>query len=228
MLYSENLDLAFVHIAKTGGVSFRAFLQETFPDMRDLPELEGPHHTVTELFETLQKRGRDPLKTRIVTLIRHPFAQVVSQYTYWKSDLISELEGNLPHVIDARRMTFPEFVDAWVIEDQYATMLLIDNKLPENVNIIRLEHLQGDTERVFNRELGLNIEVCIPHLNRSSEMPFADVYTDEAKKIVRCVYKWYFQTDWNGTINPRWPLQTNSSSLTMDKIDIVTGEPLVR
>ncbi len=208
MLYSEKLDLAFVHIAKTGGVSFRAFLQERFPDMCDLPELPSPHHTVTELFDMLQKRGRDPLETKIVTLIRHPFAQIVSQYTYWKSDdLISEAERALPHVIDARRMTFPEFVGACVIEDQYATMLLIDNKLPENVNIIRLEHLQRDTERVFNRELGLNIEVCIPHLNRSSEMPFADIYTDEAKKIVRYVYKWYFQTDWNGTINPRHPLK---------------------
>src|SRR3954465_13092159 len=133
MLYSENLNLAFVHITKTGGSSFRAFLQESFPDMRDLPELNAPHHTVAELFELWHRCGRDPLDIRIVTLIRHPFAQVVSQYVYWRSDLISEPERTLPHVVAARTMTFPDFVRVSVTRDEYARMLLVNDELPANI-----------------------------------------------------------------------------------------------
>ena len=122
-------------------------------------------------------------------------------------------------------MTFPEFVRARVIEDLYASMLLIDHKLPRNVHIIRLEHLHDDAERVLNRELGLNVAVRIPHLNRSSEGPFAELYTEEAKTKVRQTYKWYFQTDWSRTIDPNRQPAANDSALVGEKTDMGTGGP---
>ncbi len=195
MLYSEKLDLAFIHLPKTGGVSFRAFLEENFPDMKDLPELPDTHHTMTELFDVLRQRGQDPDDTTILTIIRHPFAQVASQYAYWRSDLLSDEDAALPKVRAARELPFEEFVNAWVREDLYARHLLVNGELPNNVHLIRLDHIREDTERIFTKVFGLHLEVSLPHLNRSPDYSLAELYTPDIEARVRNAYKWYFQAN---------------------------------
>lgn len=196
MLYSEKLDLAFVHIPKTGGISYRAFLRKNFPDMKDMPELPGPHHTVSELFQTLRKRGRKPSEVTILTLIRHPFAQVASQYRFWRSDSLSAADAALPHVRGARQMSFEEFVRNWIRKDLFAKMLFVRGKLPANVHCVRLENVRQDTERILNAVYGLHVIARIPHLNRSPEYCHSELYTSSIEARVRKTYKWYFQTKW--------------------------------
>ncbi len=58
MLYSETHRLAFIHIHKTGGLSLRAALVGSIPDLREVPELPETHHTLTEFFSVLSAGGR--------------------------------------------------------------------------------------------------------------------------------------------------------------------------
>ncbi|HWO74226.1 MAG TPA: hypothetical protein VNN21_11790, partial [Dehalococcoidia bacterium] len=67
MLYSPKHNLAFLHIHKTGGTSFRDFLHRAIPDVQEMPELPGPHYTISEVFAALQRRSEDPLKWTILT-----------------------------------------------------------------------------------------------------------------------------------------------------------------
>lgn len=203
MLYSEKHNLAFIHVPKTGGVSFRRFLQTNIPDMTDLAELPGPHHTVAELFSFLRKRGQAPADTRIVTLARDPFALVKSHYTYWRSNPLSQEDLQLPHVIGARTMTFPDFVRTWVKQDLYHVALVVDRRLPVNVEFIRLERLFSDVDFLFNEVFRLNIGANIPHLNGSSQRITGDLYDDETRSKVRRLYQWFFNLKETDRLNPR-------------------------
>lgn len=193
MLYSEKSNLAFVHIHKTGGLSFREFLERTFPDMREMPELPGPHHNVSDLLPALRRRGIEPETAKILTVIRNPFAHVVSIYHYWRSDLISEQESQLSYIQFARRATFPEFVLALIQHDPYLEALSIEGQIPPNVFVLTLEKLKDDAERVLKEQLGVNASIDIPHLNRTEHAPYMEFYDEELQRHIRTVYRWCFE-----------------------------------
>lgn len=203
MLYSEEANLAFVHVPKTGGTSFRRFLEKSIPDMQDLRELPRPHHTLQEFFHLSAQRGRDPNGVRVITLARDPYAMVASHYTYWRSNMLSREDAKLPHVIAARESSFPDFVQHWVKQDLYKVALCVDDVLPDNVEFIQLKSLHEDSAFVLNELFDLGLQIDIPHLNRSAETPFADRYDACGREKVRELYRWYFSLEESGRLNPR-------------------------
>jgi len=192
MFYSPGSDLGFVHIHKTGGISFRRFLRRNIADMQMMPELPHAHHSVAELFAALSARGQDPTNTRVLSIIRNPFAHVVSIYFYWRSNWVPRADKKLPHVRDARKLSFKEFVARYVVDDPYIPMLLVDGELPKNVFILQLETLKEDSERVLNGQLKLGLPIEIEHMNASKHRPFMRYYDEETEAAVRNVYKWCF------------------------------------
>jgi len=112
MLYSPKHNLAFLHIHKIGGTSFRDFLQRAIPDMQDMPELPEPHYTVQEFFSALKGRGLDPSTSHVLTIIRNPLAHIVSIYHYWRGPEISPELYPDPPVSLARELSFPDFIRA--------------------------------------------------------------------------------------------------------------------
>jgi hypothetical protein len=192
MLYSESLRLAFVHIHKTGGISFRTFLQSSLPDMKEMPELLNPHATVAELFSTLCQRGENPYDTRILTVIRNPFAHAVSIYHFWRSDNLPKEEKQLPKIQLTRRLSFKDFLKHFINEDIFARSLLVDKKIPENVYIIKLEKFTEDVNRIINEQLRLGVNINLPHCNSSEHGPFMEYYDEECIAKIRRVNKWCF------------------------------------
>jgi hypothetical protein len=75
--------IAFYHIHKTGGTSFRRFFSATFPDA--VKVADWPHYSLAHYFTILSDTNIDPTKLRILTTIRNPYDHVVSIYHYWRT-----------------------------------------------------------------------------------------------------------------------------------------------
>ncbi len=192
MLHSLSRNLIFVHIHKTGGTSFRTFLQRNILDVEESVELPQPHHSVDEVYRCWRLRGRDPAQLRIISLVRHPLAQVASVYRFYRGLTSGSAETFLPHVQAARRCSFPEFVRGNIFYDVFAKMLLVKGVLPPNVHLIRLEEFSRDAEQVLNERLGLRLELDFPHLNRSKSEEVDKSYTPEMIELVRKISPWCF------------------------------------
>jgi hypothetical protein len=193
MQYSAASGIAYYHIHKTGGVSFKEFLATALPDLKDVDN--WPHYALADYFDILVRRGIDPGAIRILTTIRDPFEHVVSIYHYWR-------ERGVPtgrdHVQAARDMDFGDFVRFYVAcRDPdcrvYDELLLIDGVLPSNVRILRLESADRDADRVLNGEWGLGIRVSIPVGNTSNHGPAMDFYDADSVRLVSARYSWVFR-----------------------------------
>jgi hypothetical protein len=160
--------------------------------MEEMAELLDPHATVTDLFSTLQKRGQNPYDTRIMTILRNPFAHALSIYQFWRSDILTDEEKELAYVKITRRLSFPEFLKNLIVEDPFARALLVDNRIPRNVNIIKLETFVTDTHRILNEQLQLNVDVNLPHYNATKHGPVMGYYDQESRALIRRVYQWCF------------------------------------
>jgi len=197
MFYFQKYNLAFLHIAKTGGTSFRTMLTK---------ELGTKTEVQKETYHEPLRIKRDVLgiaifnSINVVTLIRNPFATVVSYYFWIHCDKLSSNDGLKPKV--ARRypflkaahgLSFADFVD-WYVKNEksYADYLLVDGQLPTNVYMIKLENLKRDADRVLNTQLDLNLKLDIPHIYKTRHKPFMEYYTEELSDKIVEKYKWTF------------------------------------
>jgi hypothetical protein len=193
VLYSERRNLAFLHIHKTGGVSLREFLRKRIRGMKEMPDLPEAHYSISQFNEALAKRGKDPSEARVITILRNPYAHALSIYTFWNSDAITMPERRLPTVSYARSHSFRDFLFNVLIEDQYAPALLINNELPFNLFIVKLETLQEDAQRVLHDELNLVRKVKVGKRNASEHGPYLEYYEPDMLAHVRKVYSWCFE-----------------------------------
>jgi len=197
MQYFKKYNLAFFHIAKTGGTSFRDFLVRNLGKAKWYIK-DTNHEPLTSKMSVMGKKLFDSIN--IVTIVRDPFTAVVSYYDSIYSHNCS-LDGKLkPHVaekypalVDVYGLPFEEFID-WYVENEksYADYLLVDNKIPGNVHIIKLESLKQDSNRVLNDILGLNLNVNkIGRLNSANRDKSAmDYYSNSSLNKIRNKYKW--------------------------------------
>jgi hypothetical protein len=202
MQYFKKYNLAFFHIPKTGGTSFRSFLK------RHLGKWEwvGKETNHEPLFIKRDVMGAKMFdKTNVVTLIRDPLAVVVSYYDSIYSPVLSD-KGKLkshvakkyPFLLDAYGLPFEKFVDWYVAnEKSHSDYLLVSGKIPNNVHLVRLENLREDANRVLNDELKLNLSVGkIGKLNKANRSkPIMKYYTEESLNKVAEKYKWTFDNN---------------------------------
>jgi hypothetical protein len=192
MKFSLASCIAYYHIHKTGGTSFKTFLSEAFPDLVDVAP--WPHHSLAEYSAILRSRGVDPEKLRILTTIRNPLDHVVSIYLFWRTK--GDPSGRA-HIQAAKSLSFNAFVAYYVASPHadcrvYDELLLINGALPANVIVLRLEKLATEADELLNGKLGLNIPVSIPHVNRSEHGPSMEYFQPETLRLVRDRYAWAF------------------------------------
>jgi hypothetical protein len=202
MLYFKKNKLAFFHIAKTGGTSFRDFLMRRLGGKTWYIK-DTNHEPLTSKIDVMGQNLFN--KIHIVTLIRNPFDVVVSYYDSIYSPSCSK-NGKLkplvakkyPFLLDVYGRPFGEFVD-WYIENEksYADYLLVGGKIPNNVYIIKLENLKEDAHRVLNTKLKLNLNVNqIPRLNTSKrKKPIMGYYNKGSLNKIVMKYKWTFDNE---------------------------------
>lgn len=201
MQYFKKHNLAFFHIPKTGGTSFRKFLKRYLGEWEWIGRVTN-HEPLfikkdvmsSELFNSIN----------IVTIIRNPIAAVVSYYTPLYSTSLSKggklrshVIKKFPHLEEIYGLSFNEFVDWYINSDMiysYDEYLLVDGEIPDNVHIIKLETLKEDVNKILNEELKLNVNVnTIPRSNKSTvKKPTID--QPSLDKIIER-YAWVFDND---------------------------------
>jgi hypothetical protein len=189
MIYFPSPNLAFFHLHKTGGVSFKHALRTLFPECIELDP--WPHHAMPYYFGKLRELRVQPEKVEILTLIRDPLDHIVSIYHYWRQ------WGNPdePKVQAAKTLPFPEFVVYHVGNNPggrgFQRPLCVDDQLPPNVHILRLENWRADLDRL-NYPWGPQLQ--LPHLNSTEHGPAATYHTAETIRLIRQRYEWIYQS----------------------------------
>lgn len=189
MIYYPSARLAYYHIHKTGGTSFKQALGSVF---REPVELDGwPHHALGYYFDKLKGRGVEAGQVTVLTTVRDPLDHVVSIYHYWRQRGKPECK----HVQAAKRLSFEAFVRFYVsspIPDcrVYDELLFVDGALPPNVKVLRLEHWKVDLE-------GLGFpwasSVRLPRENTSQHDVASKYYDAETTRLVRARYAWAYE-----------------------------------
>ena len=192
MLYAPRSKLAFVHIHKTGGLSFRHYLLKNVRDMAELPELPGPHRSLAELYGVLRGRGVDPSLVTVLTVLRYPLSHAVSVYEFWRSDKLPQAHRELPRVALTRRLSFRDFLFQVLVVDPFGRMLLVNGALPANVHVLRLESLAEEGSQMLRR-LGFKPRGEIGHENATPHPPYQQYYDDECEAQVRRIYRWCYE-----------------------------------
>ncbi len=198
MQYFEKQNLAFFHIHKTGGSSFRELLKRNLGDWKWIAKNVN-HEPLSIKKEVMGKELFN--NTNIVTIIRNPIDVVVSYYTAIYSTSLSKhnklrphVVERAPHLIEVYNKPFNEFVD-WYMNCEktftYDEYLLIDDKLPNNLYIIKFENLKVDINKILNKKLNLDINInLLPRWNVSTvKKPVID---DISKNKIISEYKWVF------------------------------------
>lgn len=207
-----NEKLLFIHVPKTGGMALTSLLLDVLPGIKyyTLPEpdssLEGRaseirhlvgtrHETLAEARSLLLRHGLDLSSFAVILAgARNPYALEVSRYAYLQQG--HEVDRG-PEQDLAMSNTFEKYLalapydPSKSIENYYC----IDGEMPENLRIIRLEHLDEDVSRVL-AEIGLPGDRHIPSDNESVHDDFRSYYTSNAERIVRERYRWFFQQGW--------------------------------
>lgn len=188
MIYYAAAKLAYYHIHKTGGTSFKRALGAAF---RESVELDGwPHHALGYYFDKLKGRGVEPREVTVLTTVREPLDHVVSIYHYWRQ----RGKPECAHVQAAKRMAFDEFVRFYVstaIPDcrVYDELLFVGGQLPPNVRVVRLEHWKRDLA-------GLGFPwastIALPRENTSRHDGAARYHGPETTRLVRERYAWAY------------------------------------
>lgn len=201
MIVSYDKRFLFVHIAKTGGSSVRAALQqyrhnpEKYLVNRLLEQCGIKTNLVLGGYRQRRFRTHTMIRTAQACLpndvfsglfkfafVRNPWDQLVSYYKYYLQ------KPNHKRHSRVKRMTFDEFVDFAVAKRTgFQKQMLSDangNLLVDFVG--RFEHIERDFLHVVDQ---LGIEARLPHLNSTWAAPYQDFYTSSSIDRVARAYR---------------------------------------
>lgn len=195
MYYCKKYNLGFFHIPKTGGTSFRKFLKRR----ANFSNIRATNKKHEQLLLTINKMGIKKFNNiNVITIIRNPYAVVVSLKYYAINNRLSNLKKGekLPKWLEPYTRSFEEYVN-WYVENKnsYSDYLLVNNKLPSNVHIVKLETLKKDVNRILNIDLKLNLKLNIPHLRKTKHLPFMEYYNKNSLNKITEKYKWTFDNN---------------------------------
>jgi len=129
--------LIFIHIPKTAGTSIRNLLDNTF-GKADIIEADG-HDLLKDVYRPDYK---------VLCVIRNPIKRVRSFYDWFRTN---RDYSNYPFKELALKYTYDEWINKWWLPEakEQSKYILVDNKLPDNVTIIKHEHLISGLNNFF-------------------------------------------------------------------------------
>ena len=202
-----NDKLLFLHVPKTGGMSLTRFLLKhlTSPvhyttDPKDDHKKRahfhegGRHETLVQAEAYLNEKRNSSITDfeLIVAVMRNPYDLEVSRYHYLRRGQAKDsgpaqdlaVAGNFrAYLREApfRGATPPRL-------DRYFTIM---GSTPDNLQIIRYEHLQPDVHRLVEPYLAEK-NARIPHLNKSEHTHWGDFFDEEAEQLCYERHAWFF------------------------------------
>lgn len=203
-----NKQLLFIHVPKTGGMAATKFLLDVLPgpvyythpdhdaalEARGIVQIRGyRHETIEEASAVVEKHGLSISQFQaIIAVIRNPYALEVSRFAYlqkghpWDRGRNQEL---------ALMGDFEKFAiqsrDHGDVDRPIQTYLLLNNRLSDNLKILRSENLEAELMEVL-RSLGLETDRHLPRDNQSQHDDPVRYYTRVAEEAVYRRYQWIF------------------------------------
>jgi hypothetical protein len=171
----------FTHQGKCGGSSITQSFKEIFPEAfrARFHDINGPHTTLTDQLEYLEKTGHDPSTYFKFSSVRNPWDRQVSWYWHWKQyvDQDKTSDSKTPE-------NLPESFNKWLIESPGHCLTWSD--MDKFDYIMKLEDIETGFKYVCEK---LNIHPRrLLHINHNTWRPatkgYRDYYTQETINMV--------------------------------------------
>jgi len=179
---------AFFHIPKTAGSTARAVFNKKLgnPD-KLIAYPSGQHHPLQDIRD-LYKVDTDELD--IYTIIRNPYQHVISLYMYVISgdeEATRRRKKNNPKVLEICNLNFSDYID-WYCKNwrQYKDWLFVDDKLPKNITIWKMESIGKHLKELFGSE------IKIPHIYNMKNKHYSEYFNRQLYDKINKKYEWCF------------------------------------
>jgi hypothetical protein len=205
MLWTD--DFLFLHFPKTAGKSLTRALVETLGrpmtcviskgQVREIADCDHDGLTIIEGWahenmRAVRKRLAEYNKTlesfkAIILGIRNPYDLMVSNYFFMRKTFKHNRDRE-----NFRIAMENEFED-YTLKVGFASIenwMTINGSRPENLRIIRFEHLQADFDALAN-EFGFK-SITMPHINTSSHDHYSKYLTPRAEEAIYRKLKYLF------------------------------------
>ncbi|RLI66028.1 MAG: hypothetical protein DRO67_01740 [Candidatus Asgardarchaeum californiense] len=137
MILYRKQKIAFIHIPKTAGSSFREMWRQKYGPWEYVAKLTN-HEPLSDVVEII---GRDFFDTLSVTsIIRNPLGAAVSHFNAVHNNHDPKLIEKYPLLKGVPEMDFDQYINWYVTSPHvhsYYDYLTLDGEIPSNVNIIR-------------------------------------------------------------------------------------------
>jgi hypothetical protein len=221
MTEDERIDLCFVHVPKTAGLSWlqmivdslgeRDFVERganhTIHRFRDRPDLQltriGHERRIVDCMTLRQYRAKRVGPSFVVAFVRNPYDRLVSAFHFLnREDIPPRDRSDFEQYLARYGGDFGRFVlDAF--EPERPTIFqqlhlrpqyewLVDGDGKLLTDFVgRFENLAADT-RVIEDRLGFSA-TPIPHLNVTEHLPYGDYYDQTTRRLVARGYEKDFE-----------------------------------
>jgi hypothetical protein len=210
MLFNDKV--LFIHVPKTGGMATTSYLLKVLPGRKyytapqpdpdpAMAELDvryafgSRHETLGEARVVLGRLGYKLSDFSVIIAgARDPYAIEVSRYAYLHNghSVDSGSEQDLAMSSDFATFVLKSDKELAAPIEQYYT---VDERMPNNLRIVRLEHLDDDLSQVF-REFGVPWTGPVLRDNESVHDDYRSYYTTPSEAVVYDRYRWVFDQGW--------------------------------
>ena len=176
-IHFPSVPATFIHIPKTGGLSFRHW---AFDHLKDFDFTRDQEHS-----DLIQKHKYWPNLGTTFTFVRNPYARLVSIYHFLgqRAEMSKKTDQDFKELLIFRKgfnhwiRNDVEYGDIWSKKKQQ-----VDWFSNRQVDIIlKIEEIDQDFKKI--QEL-LNCYEPLPHINKSIHDDYRSYYDQETKKLV--------------------------------------------
>ncbi len=220
MLFNGNV--LFIHVPKTGGMATTSYLLKVLPGRKyytapnpdpdpELQELDvryafGSRHETLEEAQVILARLGYKLSdfSVIIAGTRDPYAIEVSRYAYLHTGHSVDSGSEQDLAMTSDFATFVQKSDK-ELTAPIETYYTVGGRVPNNLRIVRLEHLDEDLSQIF-REFGLPWSGPVLKDNESLHDDYWSYYTTPSEAAVYERYRWIFDQNWYSRLdlNKQW------------------------
>jgi len=199
MLYSQEKKILFIHVQKTGGLSFEHILKSNITDIKSALR---QHANAVEAKQYLGNAWDEYYK---VAFVRNPWDRLVSWYSMitqlgvklsWYEKILksygNERYNKIWQYVLSNSSSFEEFIhNCSEATSRYGWKPFLFNQIDYLTDgndrifidyVGKYEDFERDVAAIF-QQIDIKIE-HIPHLNRSNRTDYRDYYDDTTREIV--------------------------------------------
>lgn len=168
---NKDINILFIHIPKTGGSSFEVYLSEKYKIAlntkslfssftntlmpNNLKNISLQHQTLNNIINNSTLLKIDMHNIKIISFVRNPYERTISDLFHWNLININTNKKDVPNIILKYIRDNPETYDNHNIP-QNKFLINGNNKLYDNVTIIKMENLNEELEKLGFKDFNMH------------------------------------------------------------------------